>query len=136
MKYFLIAGEASGDLHGANLIKGLQLADPSAEFFYRGGNLMEEAGGKLLSHYRGTDFMGYAEVIANIRKIARNLSECKNQVKEINPDVLILIDYPGFNLKMAKFARELGIPVYYYIAPKVLVIYCYFKLYLIYWNHF
>jgi lipid-A-disaccharide synthase len=119
MKYFIIAGEASGDLHGANLIKGLKKADSEAKVYCRGGNLMKDAGGELMTHYGETSFMGYFEVIANIRKIARSIKECRKQISEIRPDVLILIDYPGFNMKMAAYARKLGIPVYYYISPKI-----------------
>jgi len=119
MRYFIIAGEASGDLHGSNLIRGLKKADSTAEIFFRGGNLMEGAGGKLLSNYSETAFMGYYDVITNIGKVTKSLKNCMNQVKVIKPDVLILIDYPGFNLKMASFARKLGIPVYYYISPKI-----------------
>ena len=119
MRYFIIAGEASGDLHGANLIRGLRKADSGAEIFCRGGDLMERAGAKLLRHYRETAFMGYWEVFANLRTIMASLKECRTQVERVKPDVLILIDYPGFNLKMAAFGRKMGIPVYYYISPKI-----------------
>jgi lipid-A-disaccharide synthase len=119
MKYFIIAGEASGDLHGANLIKGLRKTDSEAIIYCRGGDLMKEAGGELLTHYGETSFMGYFEVIANIRKIIGSMNECRRQIIDIRPDVLILIDYPGFNMKMAAFARKNGIPVYYYISPKI-----------------
>lgn len=119
MKYFIIAGEASGDLHGANLIKGLRKVDREATVYCRGGNLMKEAGGELLTHYGETSFMGYFEVMANIRKIFRSIKECRRQIMEVKPDLLILIDYPGFNMKMAAFARKNGIPVYYYISPKI-----------------
>lgn len=119
MKYFIIAGEASGDLHGANLIKGLRKADAEARIYCRGGNLMKEAGCELLTHYGETSFMGYFEVIANIRKIIGSIKECRRQIIDIMPDVLILIDYPGFNMKMAAFAHKNGIPVYYYISPKI-----------------
>jgi lipid-A-disaccharide synthase len=119
MTYFIIAGEASGDLHGANLIRGLMKVDPSAKIYCRGGLLMKEAGGELLTHYRETAFMGYFEVIANIGKISKSLRTCKQQISELAPDVLILIDYPGFNMKIAAFGHDLGIPVYYYISPKI-----------------
>jgi lipid-A-disaccharide synthase len=121
MRYFLIAGEASGDLHGANLIRGLKKTDKSAEIFCRGGNLMEEAGGKLLSHYGETAVMGYVDVLINLKKVLRSLNDCKKHVEKIKPDVIILIDYPGFNMKMAAHGRKLGIAVYYYISPKVWV---------------
>lgn len=119
MRYFIIAGEASGDLHGSNLIHSLKKNDTSAEILCRGGDLMKDAGGKLLSHYRETAFMGYYDVITNIGKVTKSLKECMSQIKSLKPDVLILIDYPGFNLKMASYGRKLGIPVYYYISPKI-----------------
>jgi len=119
MRYLIIAGEASGDLHGSNLIKGLRKADSGAEIWCRGGDLMEKAGAVLLAHYRATAFMGFWEVLVNIRAIRRSMAECRKMISRINPDVLILIDYPGFNLKMAAYAHGLGIPVFYYIAPKV-----------------
>lgn len=119
MRYFIIAGEASGDLHGANLVRSLRKCDENAEIACRGGDLMAEAGATLLTHYRATAFMGYWEVLVNLRKIFAGMRECRNQITAFRPDVLILIDYPGFNLKMAAFARKLGIPVYYYISPKI-----------------
>jgi len=121
MKYYLIAGEPSGDLHGANLIRGLKKADPEAEFRFWGGDRMAEAGGRenLRKHYRETSFFGLVEVAANLRTISRQMKECRADVAEYAPDVLILIDYPGFNMKMARFARERGIRTFYYIAPKV-----------------
>ncbi|MEG2614866.1 MAG: hypothetical protein RR996_07475, partial [Alistipes sp.] len=121
MKYYLIAGEPSGDLHGANLIKGLVAADPQASFRFWGGDKMAAAGGaaNLAKHYRETSFFGFVEVLKNLRTIGRQFTECQTNVKTFNPDVLILIDYPGFNMKMAKWAHEQGIKVYYYIAPKV-----------------
>lgn len=119
MRYLIIAGEASGDLHGANLVKGILKADPSAEICCRGGDLMEGAGAKLLTHYRSTAFMGFWEVLMNLRTLNRSMAECREQIAGLKPDVLILIDYPGFNLRMAAYAHKLGIPVYYYIAPKV-----------------
>ena len=119
MKYFLIAGEASGDLHGANLMKSLKLQDQEAEFVFLGGDLMQEQGGRLLKHYREMAFMGAIDVIKNLGKIKANFTLCRQQLLEYKPDVLILIDYPGFNLKMAEFATKNDIPVFYYILPKV-----------------
>jgi lipid-A-disaccharide synthase len=119
MKYFLIAGEASGDLHGANLMKSLKLQDQEAEFIFLGGDLMLEQGGRLLKHYRDMAFMGAIDVIKNLGKIKANFALCRQQLLENKPDVLILIDYPGFNLKMAEFASKNDIPVFYYILPKV-----------------
>jgi lipid-A-disaccharide synthase len=119
MKYFIIAGEQSGDLHGSNLIRGIIAADPTAKIFCWGGELMEQAGGTLLMHYRKLAFMGLTAVLLNLRTIQRNMSACKRQISEHNPDVVILIDYPGFNLRIAKFVKRLGIKVYYYISPKI-----------------
>ena len=121
MKYYLIAGEPSGDLHGANLIEGLKKADPGAEFRFWGGDLMAQAGGKanLRKHYRETSFFGVVQVVKNLGTIRRQMRECQNDVADYAPDVLILIDYPGFNLKMARWAHTQGIRTFYYIAPKV-----------------
>ncbi|MFR9513206.1 MAG: lipid-A-disaccharide synthase [Rikenellaceae bacterium] len=121
MRYFLIAGEPSGDLHGANLIKGLRGEDPAAEFRFWGGDAMASAGGSenLLKHYRETSLFGIIEVLRNLKRISAQLEECKASIKEFNPDVVILIDYPGFNMKVAKYAKEQGFKVFYYIAPKV-----------------
>lgn len=121
MKYYLIAGEASGDLHGANLMKGLLKSDPEARFRFWGGDRMAEVGGQenLAKHYKAASFFGITEVVKNLRTVLSQLSECKRDVLEFAPDVLICIDYPGFNLKVAKFAREHGIRVFYYISPKV-----------------
>jgi lipid-A-disaccharide synthase len=119
MKYFLIAGEASGDLHGAALMKSLKERDPEAEFLFFGGELMLEQGGRLLKHYREMAFMGGIDVLMNIGKIKANFKLCRQQLLETRPDVLILIDYPGFNLKMAEFAFRNDIKVFYYILPKV-----------------
>ncbi|MDE5578810.1 MAG: lipid-A-disaccharide synthase [Alistipes sp.] len=121
MKYFLLVGEPSGDLHGANLIEGLKKADPEAEFRFWGGDRMAAAGGaaNLLKHYRETSFFGIVQVLRNLRTIRRQMRECQNEVAAYAPDVLILIDYPGFNMKMARWAKEHGIRTYYYIAPKV-----------------
>lgn len=118
MKYFIIAGEPSGDLHGSNLVRHLRVTDPAADISCWGGEMMHEAGAKLLKHYRETAFMGVWEVIANIRKVKANFGECRRQITEVKPDVVILIDYPGFNLRMARFAKESGFRVYYYISPK------------------
>jgi lipid-A-disaccharide synthase len=119
MKYFIIAGEQSGDLHGSNLVRELIIADKEAGIVCWGGDLMESAGARLLMHYKNTAFMGFVVVLKNLKKIARNLSLCKQQIKEFSPDVVILIDYPGFNLRIAKFAKESGIRVFYYISPKL-----------------
>jgi len=121
MKYFLLAGEPSGDLHGANLIEGLKKADPDAEFRFWGGDRMAAAGGRdnLRKHYRETSFFGIVQVLRNLGTIRRQMRECREEVAGFAPDVLILIDYPGFNMKMARWAKEHGIRTYYYIAPKV-----------------
>ena len=121
MRYYLIAGEPSGDLHGANLMKGLKKADPEASFRFWGGDKMAEAGGaeNLAKHYRQTSFFGIAQVIANLPTILRQVGECKRDILAFEPDVVILIDYPGFNMKIAEFAHKRGIRVHYYIAPKV-----------------
>ncbi len=121
MKYYLIAGEPSGDLHGANLIEGLKKADPLAEFRFWGGDRMASAGGakNLRKHYRETSFFGIVQVIRNYGTIRRQMAECRADVGAWRPDVLILIDYPGFNMKMAQWAKRHGILTYYYIAPKV-----------------
>lgn len=119
MKYYIIAGEASGDLHGSNLIKGIKEVDNSAEIRCWGGDLMQKAGGVLVKHYKESAIMGFVEVLANLGKISRNFSLCEKDLLENRPDLLILIDYPGFNLRMAKFAKANNIPVFYYIAPKV-----------------
>ncbi len=121
MRYFLIAGEPSGDLHGANLMRGLQEVDPDAEFHFWGGDQMAEVGGvqNLGLHYRESSFFGFVQVVRNIRTIAKQLKECKRQITDYQPDVVILIDYAGFNLKIAKFAKEQGLRSYFYIAPKV-----------------
>ncbi|HRX10907.1 MAG TPA: lipid-A-disaccharide synthase [Draconibacterium sp.] len=119
MKYYLIAGEASGDLHGSNLMKELKTADKNAEFRFFGGDLMQAVGGKLVKHYREMAFMGIVNVLLNLKTINRNLKFCKTDLLEFNPDVLILIDYPGFNLRIAEFAKQNNIKVFYYISPKV-----------------
>lgn len=119
MRYFLIAGEASGDLHGSNLIKGIRSVDSNAQILCWGGDLMQEAGGELVRHYKEGAIMGFVEVLANLGKLAKNLQDCKNNILEYNPDVIVLIDYPGFNFRIAQFAKERGFRVFYYIAPKV-----------------
>jgi lipid-A-disaccharide synthase len=119
MRYFIIAGEQSGDLHGSNLISGIQDADNSAEIYCWGGDLMEAAGAKLLVHYSKMAFMGFVAVVKNLGAIKKNLSICKEQILNIKPDVVIFIDYPGFNLRMAKFAKVKGFRTFYYISPKL-----------------
>ena len=121
MKYYLIAGEPSGDLHGANLIRGLRKADPEAEFRFWGGDLMAEAGGRenLQMNYRETSFFGVVQVLKNLGTIRRQMRQCREQIAAFAPDVVILIDYPGFNLKIARWARQQGLRTFYYIAPKV-----------------
>lgn len=119
MKYYVIAGEASGDLHGSNLIKEIRLLDNAAAFRCWGGEKMEAAGGVLVKHYRALAFMGFIEVLKNIRTILRNLDFCKKDILAYKPDALILIDYPGFNLRIAKWAKQQGLKVIYYISPQV-----------------
>jgi lipid-A-disaccharide synthase len=119
MKYYIIAGEASGDLHGSNLIKELKKLDTAASIRCWGGDKMEEAGGEVVKHYRDLAFMGFTEVLMNLRTIFRNLSFCKEDILYYQPDTLILIDYPGFNLRIAKWARQQGLKVIYYISPQV-----------------
>jgi lipid-A-disaccharide synthase len=118
MRYFIIAGEQSGDLHGSNLIRELHAADKAAEVVCWGGDLMESAGAELLMHYQKTAFMGFTVILKNLGTISQNLNICKKQITEYKPDVVILIDYPGFNLRIAKFAKESGFRVFYYISPK------------------
>ncbi|MBB5396097.1 lipid-A-disaccharide synthase [Mucilaginibacter sp. AK015] len=119
MKYYLVAGEASGDLHGANLIKALKELDGQAEFRFFGGDLMQAQGGTLVKHYADMAFMGFVEVILNLNTVLKNLKKCKRDIASFHPDVLILIDFPGFNLKIAEFAKTNGLLVCYYISPKV-----------------
>lgn len=120
MKYFLIAGEASGDLHGANLMETIKRNDPEADFSFFGGDLMQAQGGVLLKHYREMAFMGFIPVLINLRTILKNMKTCEQEILKYQPDVVILIDYPGFNLKIAKYIKtHTNIPVYYYISPKV-----------------
>ncbi|NDV80195.1 lipid-A-disaccharide synthase [Dysgonomonas sp. 511] len=120
MKYFLVAGEASGDLHGSNLMAALKEKDPHAEFRFFGGDLMQAQGGHLVKHYREMAFMGFVPVLLNLRTILRNMKMCQQEIVAFAPDMVILIDYPGFNLDIAKFVKKhTKIPVYYYISPKV-----------------
>lgn len=119
MKYYLIAGEASGDLHGANLMRALQQIDPEAEFRFWGGDRMEAVGGKLIKHYRDLAFMGFWEVVTNLRTILRNIDFCKRDITQFQPDALIFIDYPGFNMRIAKWAKQQRIPTHYYISPQI-----------------
>jgi len=119
MKYYLIAGEASGDMHAANLMKELKKKDPDASFRCWGGDLMEKEGGVLVKHYRELAFMGFTEVIMNLRTILRNIDYCKRDILAHKPDALILVDYPGFNLRVAEFAKQQKIKVFYYISPQV-----------------
>ena len=119
MKYYIIAGEASGDLHGSNLMKALYEKDPSAEIRFWGGDLMQNVGGTLVKHYRDLAFMGFAEVVMNLKTILNNIKFCKNDIEKFNPDVIIFIDYPGFNMRIAKWAKQKGIKTHYYIAPQI-----------------
>ena len=119
MKYYVIAGEASGDLHGSNLLRALKNEDAEAEFRVWGGDLMVKAGGELVKHYRDLAFMGFTEVLMNLPKILRNIRFCKQDILSYKPDVLILIDYPGFNLRIAEFAFKNNIRVFYYISPQI-----------------
>jgi lipid-A-disaccharide synthase len=119
MQYYIIAGEASGDLHGSNLIKELCKLDAAAGIRCWGGDKMEAAGATLVKHYRDLAFMGFIEVIKNLRTIFRNIDFCKKDILAHKPDALILIDYPGFNLRIAKWAKQQGIKIIYYISPQV-----------------
>ena len=119
MKYYIIAGEASGDLHGSNLIKQIHLKDSQADIRIWGGDLMQNAGAHLVKHYRELAFMGFTEVIRNLPTILKNISFCKADIEVFQPDVLVLIDYPGFNLRIANWAKAKGFKVCYYISPQV-----------------
>jgi len=119
VKYYIIAGEASGDLHAANLMKAILAEDPEADFRFWGGDLMQKVGGTLVKHYRDLAFMGFLEVLMNLRTITKNLSFCKKDIAAYNPDVIVYIDYPGFNLRIAKWAREQGYNNHYYISPQI-----------------
>jgi len=119
MKYYIIAGEASGDLHGSNLMKALFEKDATAEIRFWGGNLMQEVGGTLVKHYKALAFMGFAEVVMNLKTILNNIKFCKKDIEQFKPDVIIFIDYPGFNMRIAKWAKQKGIKTHYYIAPQI-----------------
>jgi len=119
MKYYIIAGEASGDLHAANLMKELKKQDGTADFRCWGGDLMEAEGATIVKHYRDLAFMGFIEVLMNLRTIMRNLKLCKQDIATYKPDALILVDYPGFNLRIAEWAQKEEIPVHYYISPQI-----------------
>ena len=119
MKYYIIAGEASGDLHGSNLIKELLRRDASAEFRFWGGDLMANIAGTPVKHYKELAFMGFIEVVLNLRTILKNISFCKKDIQKYKPDVVIFIDYPGFNLRVAPAVKKMGIKVFYYISPSI-----------------
>ena len=120
MKYYIVAGEASGDLHASKLMKSLKRIDKEADFRFFGGDLMQSEGGVLVKHYRELAYMGFIPVVLNLKTVLNNLRYCKNDLLAYNPDVVILVDYPGFNIKIAKFVKEnTTIPVVYYISPKI-----------------
>ncbi len=119
MKYYIIAGEASGDLHGSNLMKALLNKDVNANFRFWGGDLMEQVSDSLVKHYKDLAFMGFLEVLMNLKTISKNLGFCKEDILSYNPDVIIFIDYPGFNLRIAKWAKQKGFNTHYYISPQI-----------------
>jgi len=119
MKYYIIAGEASGDLHGSNLMKSIYQEDPAANIRFWGGDLMQNVGGTLVKHYRDLAFMGFAEVLFNLKTILNNIKLCKSDILAFQPDVLVFIDYPGFNLRIAKWSKALGFKNHYYISPQI-----------------
>lgn len=121
MKYFIVAGEASGDLHASNLMASIKQKDPEADFCFLGGDLMQAQGGKMIRHYRNMAFMGIIPVLMNLKTVLGNMKSCTDAIKEYSPDVVILVDYPSFNLKIARFVKEnlKDVPVFYYIAPKL-----------------
>jgi|688.fasta_scaffold250889_1 lipid-A-disaccharide synthase len=119
MKYYIIAGEASGDLHGANLMKSLYKEDSEADIRFWGGDLMQATGGTLVKHYKELAFMGFIEVVFNLKTILNNIKICKTDILNFQPDVIIFIDYPGFNMRIAKWAKEIGIKTHYYISPQI-----------------
>ena len=119
MKYYIIAGEASGDLHGSNLMRAILKKDVYAEFRFWGGDLMKDVSGTLVKHYRDLAFMGFKEVLINLRTITKNLSFCKKDIEAYQPDCIIFIDYPGFNMRIAKWAKQKGIKTHYYISPQI-----------------
>ncbi len=120
MKYYIIVGEASGDLHASHLMAALKNRDTNAEFRFFGGDLMASIGGTLVKHYRDLAYMGFVPVLLHLRTIFRNMDFCKKDILSWQPDVVILVDYPGFNLNIAKFVKaKTSIPVFYYISPKI-----------------
>lgn len=119
MKYYIIAGEASGDLHGSNLMKSLLKSEPNAEIRFWGGDLMKAVGGTMVKHYKDLAFMGFVEVAMNLKTILRNIDVCKKDILQFQPDVIIFIDYPGFNMRIAKWAKLLGFDTHYYISPQI-----------------
>ena len=119
MKYYIIAGEASGDLHGSKLIEALKEIDDKAQIRCWGGDLMQKAGGTLVKHYKKLAFMGFWEVITHLGTILKNISFCKKDISNFQPDVIIYIDYPGFNLRIAKWAKQQGFKNHFYISPQV-----------------
>lgn len=119
MRYYIIAGEASGDLHASNLMKALKEVDANAEFRFWGGDLMQQQGGTLVKHYKELAFMGFSEVIMNLRTIFRNIKFCKEDISSYEPDVIIFIDYPGFNMRIAEWAKKEGFRTHYYISPQI-----------------
>jgi lipid-A-disaccharide synthase len=119
MKYYIIAGEASGDLHGSNLMKALYKEDPNADIRFWGGDLMQAIGGTLVKHYKELAFMGFVEVLFHLKTILNNIKICKKDIADFQPDVIIFIDYPGFNLRIAKWAKGQGFKTHYYISPQI-----------------
>ncbi len=119
MKYYLIAGEASGDLHASNLMKTLKSTDPEADFRYYGGDEMKKQGGKAVRHYKDVAYMGFVDVFLHLPAILKNIKFVKQDIEEYKPDVVILVDYPGFNLRIAEFAHKKGFKIFYYISPKI-----------------
>ena len=120
MMYYLIVGEASGDLHASNLMKALKEQDAEAEFRFFGGDLMSAVGGTCVKHYKELAYMGFIPVLLHLRTIFKNMERCKQDIVAWRPDVLILVDYPGFNLKIAEYVKKhTDIPIYYYISPKI-----------------
>lgn len=119
MKYYIIAGEASGDLHGSNLMKALYEKEPTAEIRFWGGDLMQSVGGTLVKHYRELAFMGFIEVVMNLKTILNNIKICKKDIEAFQPDAIVFIDYPGFNMRIATWAKARNIPTHYYISPQI-----------------
>ncbi|PQL94540.1 lipid-A-disaccharide synthase, partial [Apibacter adventoris] len=119
MRYYIIAGEASGDLHASNLMKEIKKIDSQAEFRFWGGDLMQHEGGHMVKHYQELAFMGFSEVVSNLGTILGNIKYCKQDIKTYKPDCVIFIDYPGFNLRICKYVKKIGIKTFYYISPQV-----------------